>query len=228
MSPPRGLFARRTAGGHTLLLSTNSINNLGRGGAELRGTRATPRTMHAVQVIHRRHRKGTLRIDTHATLLWKAIPGQDHYWKWKDAATMELWRLDGAGHLVELVRRGPKTVYCLRDLKHTSPGRAGSPRSAHYPGCSQEYGAKHRTLGTSVGWSDVYPFTYHENWIDVTGLRGCFAYVHVVDPDNVILESDESNNSARVVVRLPFHGSNAGCPGARPLDTGSGSANYAP
>jgi hypothetical protein len=33
-------------------------------------------------------------------------------------------------------------------------------------------------------------------------------------------ESNEANNSARVVVRLPFHDSNAGCPGAKPLDTG--------
>ena len=36
------------------------------------------------------------------------------------------------------------------------------------------------TLGTSVGWADVYPSTYPDNWIDVTGLRGCFAVVHRV------------------------------------------------
>ena len=38
----------------------------------------------------------------------------------------------------------------------------------------------------------------------MTGLRGCFAYVHIADPNNRIYESDEDNNEAQVIVRLPF------------------------
>jgi hypothetical protein len=60
------------------------------------------------------------------------------------------------------------------------------------------------TLGTSIGWADIYPPAYPEQWIDVTGLRGCFAYVHIADPENGIYESDEDNNEAQVIVRLPF------------------------
>ncbi len=60
------------------------------------------------------------------------------------------------------------------------------------------------TLGTSPGWSDIYPPTYPEQWIDVTGLRDCFAYAHIADPKNGIYESDEDNNEAQVIVRLPF------------------------
>ena len=73
------------------------------------------------------------------------------------------------------------------------------------------------TLGTSVGWADVYPPTYPEQWIDVTGLRGCFAYVHIADPNNRIYESNEDNNEAQVIVRLPFRSSNrrGGLPRAR-------------
>ena len=59
------------------------------------------------------------------------------------------------------------------------------------------------TLGTSVGWSDIYPATYHQNWIDVTGLRGCYAFFHVADPKNHIREYNEKNNRGRVYVRLP-------------------------
>jgi hypothetical protein len=39
----------------------------------------------------------------------------------------------------------------------------------------------------------------------VTGLRGCFAYVHIADPENGVYESNEDNNEAQVIVRLPFH-----------------------
>ena len=38
----------------------------------------------------------------------------------------------------------------------------------------------------------------------MTGLRGCFAYRHTADPRNGIYESNERNNSAQVIVRLPF------------------------
>ena len=62
------------------------------------------------------------------------------------------------------------------------------------------------TLGTSVGWSDIYPSTYDEQWIDVTGLRGCFAYVLRVDPLGLLYESRERNNVSQRRVRLPFRG----------------------
>ena len=38
----------------------------------------------------------------------------------------------------------------------------------------------------------------------MTGLRGCFAYVHIADPENGIYELNEDNNEAQVIVRLPF------------------------
>ncbi|HEY6781259.1 MAG TPA: hypothetical protein VI111_09900, partial [Thermoleophilaceae bacterium] len=63
--------------------------------------------------------------------------------------------------------------------------------------------------------SDVYPPSYPEQWIDVTGLRGCFAYVHTADPENGIFESNEHNNRAQVIVRLPYRlgQRRRGCPG---------------
>ena len=38
----------------------------------------------------------------------------------------------------------------------------------------------------------------------MSGLRGCFAYVHIADPENGIFESNEDNNEAQTIVRLPF------------------------
>ena len=38
----------------------------------------------------------------------------------------------------------------------------------------------------------------------MTGLRGCFAYVHIADPENGIYESNEDNNEAQAIIRLPY------------------------
>jgi hypothetical protein len=58
-------------------------------------------------------------------------------------------------------------------------------------------------LGTSVGWSDVYPYEYPQQWIDVTGLRGRFAYVHVADPNSLLIERNDRNNLSETYVALP-------------------------
>jgi hypothetical protein len=215
MSKPFGLrldlFARP---GHVVLRAGNSVNSVGAGPAELFGVRSSPAYMRARQRIYRRG-GGRLGIATGARLFFKPIPGQGHYWKFLHAAQFDLYRLDGRGHRVRHVRRGPKVSYCLRDLKHTRPGRARSPHGRVYPACNQSARTRKVRLGTSVGWSDVYPPTYNEQWIDVTGLRGCFAYVHTADPRNGIFESNERNNSAAVTIRLPFRPGPQHCPATR-------------
>jgi hypothetical protein len=213
MSPPFNMFLSRTRSGRLRLHAANSINSVGRGPAELRGRRDGHWAMAARQVIYRRD--GTKRwLDTGARLAFKAVPGQYRYWKYAHAARFELWRLDKRGRRVKLVRVGPKVSYCLRDLQLTNPGLPRSPSGYHYPACSQDLRRRRVTLGTSVGWSDVYPSTYHEQYLNVTGLRGCFAYRHIADPRNGIYESDEANNSGTTVVRLPWRGAGLrGCPG---------------
>jgi hypothetical protein len=212
MKPPFGLYAQR-ARGRTLLRAGNSIDSVGRGPAELYGERVGPRFMRARQRIYRRA-GGRIVVETGARLEFKLAHLGKHWWKFHNAARFELWRLDGAGRRQRLVRVGPKVSYCLRDFAHSRPWIRGSPRSRVYPACDTYPGRRRETIGTSVGWSDVYPATYPEQWIDVTGLRGCFAYVHIADPGNGIYESNEDNNEAGVVVRLPWRGSSTrGCPG---------------
>jgi subtilase family serine protease len=79
------------------------------------------------------------------------------------------------------------------------------------PGCSRNPNRRVVRLGTSVGWADVYPAGYHENYIDVTGLRGCFAFRHRADPENHLVESDETNNVSRIFIRLPYRGRPGRC-----------------
>jgi hypothetical protein len=212
MSPPFNLFISRTRKGKLRLHAGNSINSVGRGPAELRGRRTSRWRMSARQAVYRRD-GGRRMLDTGARLVFKAIPGQYRYWKYFNAAKFELWRLDRRGRRTKLVRVGPKVSYCLRDLQRRNPQLPGSPRRFHYPACSQDIDQRRVTLGTSVGWSDVYPSTYHEQWINITDLRGCFAYVHIADPKNHIYELDERDNEGVTVVRLPWRGEGRqGCP----------------
>jgi hypothetical protein len=113
------------------------------------------------------------------------------------------------GGLGSAVRSSPKLNYCLRDLDLTRSGKR-SPSVRHYPGCNQDPYIHHVTLGTSVGWSDIYPADYDKQWINVAGLRGCFAFVMTVDPKGLLFESNENDNSSRRLVRLPFRG-DLGC-----------------
>jgi hypothetical protein len=195
--------------GHVLLRASSSINNHGSGPLELRGHRRGPRSMRVTQIVYRAN--GTRAFFPSKGLLgFKFVSGERYgftypslrYWKFRGAARFQLWSLDAAHHAVKLIRFGPKLFYCFRDLFRTRPsGR--TPSRAVYPACSQNPYQRRVTLGTSVGWSDVYPYTYPEQYIDVTGLRGRFAYVQVADPFNRIVESNELNNVSETFVRLP-------------------------
>ena len=204
MRKPHGLRLDRSINpGRVVLRAGNSIDNVGLGPAELHGVRTSSSYMRARQRIYRAGGGPRLGISTGARLYFKYVAGQGRYWKFLYAAKFELWRIDSRGRRVRKVRRGPKVSYCLRDLQRTRP-RARSPRRRVYPACNTSRRTRRVTLGTSVGWSDVYPPAYPEQYLDVTGLRGCFAYRHTADPRNGIYESNESNNSAQVTLRLPF------------------------
>jgi hypothetical protein len=210
MGTPSDLYVTTTPAGRRLLHAKNNIKSRGRGPAMLRGHRTASREMEARQHIYRVDGSQKV-VETGAELYFYFIPGQGRYWKFHQAARFELWSLDAEGHRDERVRTGPKLNYCLRDLQRTSPSPR-SPRVRVFPGCSRDATKQSVTLGTSVGWSDVYPAEYHENWIDVTGLRGCFAFVHRADPANGILERNETNNDSQRILRLPLGRSRASCP----------------
>jgi hypothetical protein len=201
MRRPYDFTVERTPKGHVLLRATSAIKSRGHGPIELHGKRNGDKTMRVTQRIYRVN--GThLNVRSAGHLYFYFIPGQGRYWKFAYAARFELWSLDSADRRKKLLRIGPKLHYCFRDLFKTGGGKH-SPRKRLYPGCNQNPRKQRVVLGTSVGWSDVYPAPYHEQYLDVTGLHGCFAYVHAADPKNWIAESNESNNRAERIVRLP-------------------------
>jgi Lysyl oxidase len=215
MAPPSHLRLAHSPSGRSVLRMENRIVNVGAGPAEFFGQRVSSLEMHARQVIA--NAAGVRRrFETGAELYFKSVPSRGgSYWKFQDAARFELWAVDLTAHRTQLVRTGPKLDYCLRDLKRVRGGPAVR-RHAFFPGCNQRAGKREVTLGTSVGWADAYPSTYPDNWIDVTGLTGCFAVVHRVDPLHHIFESNETNNVSSKIVRLPFKPGPQHCPRPAP------------
>ena len=209
IAPPRELYVQR-GGGRVLLRATSDVRSRGRGPIELHGTRNGRRSMRVNQRIYRTG-GGHIDLRTRASLHFTDVGAYfgGRYWKVHQLAHFELWSVGRRHRLLRRVRTGPKLNYCLRDLERTRPGRR-SPDHAHYPGCNQNPYQDGVTLGTSVGWSDIYPATYSKQWIGVKGLRGCFAFVMRVDPQNLFYKSNERDNTSRRLVHLPFS-SDSGC-----------------
>lgn len=209
IAKPSELYVQHS-GGHVLLRATSDVESRGRGPMELRGQRNGWHRMRVNQRIYKRG-GGHITIPTEATLHFTDVGAYfgGSYWKVHQLARFELRRVRPGGGLGPVLRTSPKLNYCLRDLDRTRPGRR-SPSYRHYPGCRQDPFIHHDVLGTSVGWSDIYPASYSKQWIDVAGLRGCFAYVMTVDPKHHLFESNENDNTSHVRVRLPYPG-HTGC-----------------
>jgi Lysyl oxidase len=193
------------AGRGTLLHASNDIRSRGRGPMELRGRKYKRHWMRANQAIYRAG--GGVKVFRTEMRLHFFDVGYEwggSYWKVHNPLSMEIWSLDDRRRPEHRVRKGPKVFYCFRDLERTKPMRR-SPHHPVYGACSQDPGRKRLRLGTSVGWSDIYPSDYDRQWVSVGGLRGCYAFVMRVDPLNLLYESNERNNRSVRIVRLPYH-----------------------
>jgi hypothetical protein len=192
------------SGRGALLHAGNDIRSRGRGPMELRGRRYKRHWMHANQAIYKVGGGVEIfRTDAQFHFFDVGYEWGGSYWKVHDPLSMEIWSLDDRRRPLRRIRRGPKVFYCFRDLERTKAMRR-SPHHRVYGACSQDPGRKRLRLGTSVGWSDLYPSDYDRQWVSVAGLRGCFAFVMRVDPQNLLYESNERNNRSVRIVRLPY------------------------
>jgi hypothetical protein len=210
IGPASDLYVQDAGGGRVLLRATSDVRSRGRGPIELHGRRDGWRRMRVNQRIYRAG-GGHIDVRTGASLRFTDVGSHwgGSYWKVHQLARFDLRRVRAGGGLGPVIRTGPKLNYCLRDLERTRPGRR-SPGHRRYPGCNQNPYRSRVTLGTSVGWSDIYPAEYDKQWIDVAGLRGCFVFEMTVDPKHLLFESNERDNSSRRRVRLPYPG-HPGC-----------------
>src|SRR5262249_8244819 len=122
------------------------------------------------------------------------------------------------GGVGDIVAAGNKVSFCLLDVDRYN---ASGPILPHFLNCGQ-------ILGISVGWADVYSRGLEGQSIEITNVPdGNYWLEVVVDPDNHIIESDETNNVARIQISLqrPTGGGGAIAPDAFESDNTFEKAN---
>ena len=195
--PSEMYLDRDLAPGQALLRSTNDIRSRGMGPMEVRGHRDRPHDERDAGDQAPRRRLHLLSDPGAPALLQRGLPVGGAYWKIRNPLRFELWRVNAAGKKIELVRTEPKQFY-FRDLVQTNPASTRSPDSAVYPACAnQNPRIRHVTLGTSVGWSDIWPRPTTGSGSTSPACAGCFAYVLHLDPGNVLFELSKKNNYAQ-------------------------------
>ena len=131
--------------------------------------------------------------------------GHDHFHV-MGIVEYSLWDTSGT---VE-ISSGAKIGFCLIDVMerpdlHANPGpqRYEQWDPDNYFCQSGRPRARILHMGVSEGWQDIYSFSTTFQWIDVSDVRpGYYRIGQRADPDNVIVESDETNNELVLTQRL--------------------------
>jgi hypothetical protein len=186
-----------TAPGRTLLRASTATPNIGAGALELRGSSTT------AGVYQRVSRADGSSYDRYAgTFTFHPGHGHLHFDNWLNLYLREVLPGNGVG---PIVAAGDKTSFAIIDLTTYNSSLPGYPNQAQYGGGLIQ--------GLSVGWADVYGAHLQDQWVDVTDVpSGTYWLEGVVDPLNSILESNESNNFARILINY----FNPGPPGVTP------------
>ena len=169
-----------TVTNRTLLRVSGATPNTGTGNLELRGSSTTP------GVYQRIFRADGSSYERYAgTFTFHAGHGHLHFDNWVNLYLRAVLTNDGVGGIVAA---GDKTSFAIIDLT-----RYNGTRSGQYSGGLIQ--------GLTVGWADVYSASLQDMWVDVTDVpSGRYWLEAIVDPANSILELNESNNAARILI----------------------------
>jgi len=178
-----------TRPGRTLLRASTATINTGTGPLELIGSSSSPGV---VQRIYRSDGGTRDRDVDGGSFTFHPSHGHLHFDNWLNFNIREILPSNGVG---VVVAAGDKTSFAIIDLGPYNLNLPGAPGEGHYDGGLVQ--------GMSVGWADVYSGTLMDQWIDVTDVPpGRYWLEASVDPENRVLELNESNNVARILVDL--------------------------
>ena len=176
------------------------VTNLGDGPLDLKGN---PQLADSADLTSHDVWQRALTIDgdwvnlTKPPIKFETADGHNHF-HLMGIVEYSLWDPSGT---VE-IRSGAKVGFCLVDILerpdlHPNPGpeRYKQSNSDNLWCQAGRPGAKMLRMGISEGWQDIYSFSATFQWIDVSDVRpGYYRVGQRADPDNVIVESDETNN----------------------------------
>ena len=196
-------------GGRFRLAFASSTENRGIGPLVIRGKRLAGRSMRADQMVERR--RGATRIVRGVGRLHYERHRPHFHWHLQSFVAYELRR---AGDLA-LASRDRKTGFCLIDRwGKASPEIAGMrpPRFVGDCGAGRP-DARRVTQGTSVGYVDRYPASFHGQDLDLSGLpAGRYLLVHRANPTRTMRELRYSNDVASVLLRLTWPNGTSSAP----------------
>jgi hypothetical protein len=189
MAPLRDVQLETRDDGRHLLRFSAIIVNVGAGPFELHGSRAPGDTdMGTVTQRVYDTAGGSRAIATPATMFF-AGDGHQH-WHVRNLQFYELRPLDGQNTL----GTGAKSGFCFFDGVVNDLTLPGAPQFPHFLQCG-EADSLAVTMGTSVGWGDIYEWSLPDQWIDVTGLPpGRYRLRAAADPDNWFVEQNDADN----------------------------------
>ena len=94
-------------------------------------------------------------------------------------------------------RTSAKTSFCLMDTDLMDGTLPGAPSTAEYANCGNSF------QGISVGWGDKYGAHLPGQEIPLRNMKdGDYRLITQVDPQNRILETNENDNEACVLIRI--------------------------
>ena len=183
-------------GARRCLRFDQSIANLGDGPFELR---YSPPTYAIDPHMYQR----ILRSDGD----WREVQAEEYelhvthaHFHYKGFGVSRLWRSDESGARLdpEPFRSGRKNGFCVMDIEKI---RGGAPESQYDgSGCTASEDYKN---GITQGWADTYTADLPDQYIEVSDIPdGLYVLETIADPDGTVLETDESNNSASLLIRI--------------------------
>ncbi len=133
----------------------------------------------------------------------------------KDMYVAKMWKVNKRQRVVgdEPLARSDKNGFCPED---TAPyvASAPDPNYSCFGGSGAGSDGALQVVGITAGWADVYPHYLPDQYIEIDGLKnGRYLFELEVDPNNVFVESSETDN--RVCVLLELQGSSASTLGER-------------
>lgn len=177
---------------HYVMRFSNTVVNVGPGRLELRGE-SNPDTGRTIAYQRLYDRDDQLVSET-AVGEFDFHPAHNH-WHFENFAHYEIWKKSDYDHWLKSHRRvgeplrdQGKVSFCILDTLQLKPKSL-----AHYHACGLAI------QGLAAGWGDIYGFSLPEQWVDMGEQplpNGQYVLRSVVDPDQILAESDGSRKSA--------------------------------
>jgi hypothetical protein len=129
--------------------------------------------------------------------IWHAVHDHFHF----PLASFGLYGVNPDGSVGSPVAMSPKNGFCIGDSVRVDPNVEHSPPNIIYNGstCNDPTAIR----GIDQGWGDLYDRQDPGQSIDITGVPdGVYWFHAVTDPNNNIVESDKSNNTTDIKLRI--------------------------